>query len=514
MDSHLNLRRQLTRNAAFNLVGQVWVALLLLMLAPVLVHGLGDQLFGVVVLAWAFLGYFTYFDLGLSQATVKFMAEHLARNDRVAAARTLWMALLVNLGVGLLCGLALAAASPILSSRVFHVPPDSRHDATVAFMMVSAALPFVLVQGMLRGVPSALQRFDLINLVNITASTVQWGAAVLLVHHGVGVRGVIASTVAVRVASTLVYGMLVLRLLPEVVTPGRWSFSGVRRFVAFSGWLAVSQYLTALLLYADRLLIASLRSVAAVTYYAVPSEAIARLWIIPGSLSPTLFPAFTDQSVAGRRSVVSEMYVRSVRYVLLLVGPIAIVLGLYAGDLLSLWMGRAFADQSTLVLQILVVGMLANCLAFVPDVAVKGLGRPDLVAKLQLVEVPIYLAVAWLMIREHGIYGAAAVWTARMISDAAGLFFLGNRAVGLSMTHFLSDRLFLSGVGCLLVLAVLLRSLRGLGSAAPLQLCVVAAAIVAYAALIWSSSLDPSERGVITRMSRSIVRAARAGVSS
>src|SRR5213078_1450237 len=199
----------------------------------------------------ALLGSVTVFDFGFSQASTKFVAEHLARNDRMGAARVLWTALPINVALGLPCAVGLAAAAPALATRVFHVPAGAQQDVIAALVLVAIALPFVLVQGMLRGVPSALQRFDLINTISMAAATVQWTSAVAFAYLGGGVRSVIAATVVVRIAGTLVYGVLAVRLLPETAARGAWSLSGVRRLASFSSWIAVSQLLTPVLMYAD-----------------------------------------------------------------------------------------------------------------------------------------------------------------------------------------------------------------------------------------------------------------------
>lgn len=55
---------------------------------------------------------------------------------------------------------------------------------------------------------------------------------------------------------------------------------------------------------------------------------------------------------------------------------------LVAFEGLMLWLGSEFADNSTLVLQLLAVGVFINSLAHVPSGLEQGAGRPDLTAKL------------------------------------------------------------------------------------------------------------------------------------
>ncbi|MCI0403070.1 MAG: flippase, partial [Acidobacteria bacterium] len=48
---------------------------------PPIIAGLGAERFGLLALAWAVLGYFNIFDLGLGRATTKFVAESLGRGE-------------------------------------------------------------------------------------------------------------------------------------------------------------------------------------------------------------------------------------------------------------------------------------------------------------------------------------------------------------------------------------------------------------------------------------------------
>ena len=73
------------------------------------------------------------------------------------------------------------------------------------------------------------------------------------------------------------------------------------------------------------------------------------------------------------------------------------------------------------------IGVFINSLGQVPFAMLQGAGRPDLTARLHLIEMPCYLLMLWLLIRSFGIDGAAAAWTVRVTVDALILFGLGHR---------------------------------------------------------------------------------------
>jgi hypothetical protein len=82
------------------------------------------------------------------------------------------------------------------------------------------------------------------------------------------------------------------------------------------------------------------------------------------------------------------------------------------------------------VLQWLAAGVFLNSLAQVPLALVQGVGRPDLTAKLHLLELPLYVLGLWWLISTFGIVGAAIAWTLRVGLDAAVLFGMAQRFLG------------------------------------------------------------------------------------
>ena len=165
-----------------------------------------------------------------------------------------------------------------------------------------------------------------------------------------------------------------------------------------------------------------------VTFYVTPFEIVTRLLIIPGALVAALFPMFSSLS-ARQTGSLRRMYRASILWVLASVGPIVLGLIFFGRWLLAHWAGSSFASESTLVTQILAVGVLINGVAMVPFALVQGLGRPDLTAKIHLFELPIYLGILVPSIRHFGIVGAATAWTIRVAVDALILLFVGDKAM-------------------------------------------------------------------------------------
>src|SRR5713226_3773494 len=431
----------LARNATLNLLAEGWTFIVLLVAMPKLVSFLGDTQFGLFSLAWVVIGYLAFLDVGVNRAATKFVSEHLAGQDHESTRLIVRTALTANLVLGLAGGLTVVLVSPYLIHSVFKVSADLQAQARLAFYAVALAVPVLLGQGVFRAVLTSFQRFGWISAVDAVTTTVQWGVAAVLAWKGHGVALVVFSTVVARILATAAYGTVLFRLLPDLQLFQIHGLHGLPKLLRFGSWVTVSQLVSPILVYLDRVLIASFVSLAAVTLYTVPYEAMTRLRIIPSRLVGMLYLAFRERGSESQRVNLQQLYEVSVRYLLLLLVPGILFLVVLGSDLLRLWMGPSFAQQASVVIQILAVGVLANALAYVPYNLLQALGRPDLTGKFHVLELPLYVVLCVVLIPRWGIAGAAMASTIRFVVDSALLFWASSRYCDCSLRRFLVSAL-------------------------------------------------------------------------
>jgi O-antigen/teichoic acid export membrane protein len=495
----------LARNATLNLVAEGWTFLVLIVAMPKLVAFLGESAFGLFSLAWVVIGYLAFLDIGVNRAATKFVSQYLAQRDDDSMRLVVRTAFVANLTLGLIGGLGITMASPYLI-HLFKVSPEFESQARLTFYTVALAVPVLLVQGIFRAVLSSYQRFAWINCVNALAITVQWGMAVLLAWKGFGVATVVFITVIARILATCAYAVVLFKLIPRIQWTKSFAHTGVLpQLLRFGSWVSVSQVVGPVLIYLDRMLIASFVSLAAVTLYTVPYEVMTRLRVIPSSLMSTLYPAFSERGLEGQQRNLHRLFERSVHYLLLLLLPGIIFLLVFGSDVLTLWMGQSFARQTVTVLEILALGVLANGVAFVPYNILQAVGRPDLTGKFHLLELPPYIALCLLIIPRWGITGAALASTLRLALDAGLLFWAVGKYCKCSLmslwTRSLRATLILS-----LALAAELALIRLSVPALWVRLGAGAASLLIYFAIVWFVIIETREKpalNAVLRMFRS-----------
>jgi len=483
----------LARNTALNFIGQVIPLFVGVVTIPFIIRGLGTDRFGILSLAWVVLGYFSLFNLGLGRATTKFVAEYLGQGQTRKLPQLVWTSIGLHIFLGTLGGLFLAVLVPLLVNRVFNITPALAGEARSTFFILAATLPIVLTAAALQGVLEAGQRFDLVNVVKIPASALLFLIPAAALPLGFNLPQIALLLLITKLGTALAYLVCSIRGFPALRQISFFDAQAMRSLFTYGGWITVSNVVSPMLEYLERFLIGALLSMTSVAYYASPYEVITRLRILPISLASTLFPAFSTLGATDAYGNLERLYARSIKYLLLIMGPMVLILVLFAQEILRLWLGGDFAEKSTLVLQILAIGVLVNSLALIPSSLIQGFGRPDITARFHLLELPIYLVLALLLVRGMGIAGAALAWSLRIGLDALLLFGASWKLFSFPLSGFVQNGV-LRGVVALLMLAGTLLMVPLLGEAVLTRVAIATTLVAVFALAGWHYVLDMTDR--------------------
>jgi len=420
--------RLLARNAFWNLLGMVLPLLVALWAIPVLIDGMGVERFGLMTVVWVAVGYFSLFDLGIGRAVTKLVAERLGTSRMQELPALIRTGLTLMWGLGLLAAVVVGLMAPWLSESAINMPDSLRPEALWSFWILAFTLPFVISSAGLIGILEAHQRFPQITAVRIPLGISNYVGPVLLLTYSNSLIAITAFIAVSRLIAWIGFRELSRRNTTLESEAPKFDRQSIRALLSFGGWITVSNVIGPLMVYFDRFLIGGVLSMSAVTFYTIPYEILTRLWLLPVAIMGVLFPAFAS-ALATDAARVSYVFYVAGRFLLVVM---AIPLGtaiLFAPEALALWLGSEFASQSTTVARWLALGVYINCLARLPFIALQGHGRPDLTAKLHIVQAILFMPLLWWLIHQYGIAGAAAGWTARIAVDTGALFYMSGRLI-------------------------------------------------------------------------------------
>lgn len=498
---HINISSGLiARNTLLNLIGLAFPLLVGVVTIPLVVRGLGTERYGLLSLAWVVLGYFTIFDLGLGRATTKYVSEALSKGEEDQVPQIVWTAATFQAILGLLGGLVLYGITDILIENVLNIPPELIGEARDTLYLLALSVPLVLLSISFGGVLEAAQRFDLMNLVRMPSSILTFILPLVGLYMGLGLPGIVALILLARLGTLAIFIFFDLKIIPEIKKYSV-SFARFSHLFAYGGWVMITSIVGPVLVYLDRFLIGSLITIAAVTYYAAPYEAVTRISIISSSLSATLFPAFSAMEGGKDRQKLGLFFARSVKYVFLICGTIVALVIVFAKEILQIWLGSDFVVESTLSMQVLSLGVLINSLAIAPFSFLQGVGRPDLPAKFHLIELPIYIGIAWILVKQYGIAGAAGAYTIRVMLDTFLLLMATFRVYKFPCNISKESGMKFSVAG-IVMFAISMYGLKQVTHALPIavQSLLFIGLFALFVWAVWNFILDDIDRGVICRM--------------
>jgi O-antigen/teichoic acid export membrane protein len=467
---HLTRGRLLARNTLWNLLGSGAPALVALLALPILIRHIGVSRFGVLTIIWTVVGYFSVFDLGLGAALTRMVADRLGTGQKDEIPSLVWTSLALMFGLSLLGAVILAALSPMLVHSILKVPATLQPESLGAFLLLAGCLPFMITTTGLRGVLEAQQHFGVVNAIRIPTNAFTFVGPLAVLPFSNNLVPVVAVLAAGRILAWMAYLMSCLKAMPELRTRFACARYHVGYVLRFGTWMTVSNVISPLMFYVDRILIGAMVSLAAVAYYATPFEVVSRLLTIPSALAGVLFPAFTV-TFSQDRNRTAWLLLRGQKYIFLAIFPVILVIVTLANDGLRVWLGAEFALNSTSVLRWLAAGVFLNSLAVLPWVLIQGAGRPDLTAKFHMIELALYLPILWFMVRNYGVRGAAMAWTGRVLLDTMFLLFAAQ--------HFLRQQgRFAGRMGAAIASALTLLWVATLPSTASERVLFLAAALL------------------------------------
>lgn len=460
-------------NATVIFIGAIAPLAVVMVTVPAYLSLIGPERYGILLLIWIVLDYFAIFGVGLDASTTNHLARH--RDDKTAREEIFWSAILVNAVLGLLGGLAVFFVGTFLLSHTALISDEYRTEILTSIPWIAAAIPVITVSAVLTGTLQAFESFVELTVLQFIGSIVLQVAPLAVAFcYGPDLLWLVAAAVLSRLA---IGGLLMIAVVHVLKIGRRVCFSLVRMksLVKFGSWVAVTGLISPILVNLDRVLIGWILGAANVAYYTVPYNIVNKISMLPFSLVKALFPRF---SIYDRQRALSTSH-EAIMSLAVILAPLLITGMFVCTPFLQLWLGKEFAGHAQGIGEILIAGLWFNCLAYIPFAFLQAQGRPDLVAKLHMLELAPFAVLLWLALILGGLKGAALAWSIRVAADSFLLFYVSGQ-----LRTIFPYLAFPTGM-VLVVLALTIFVPRGLGWYAVLAIVLI------FSVCIWAAASAP-----------------------
>ncbi|HEX8220662.1 MAG TPA: oligosaccharide flippase family protein [Chloroflexia bacterium] len=397
---------QFLKNSISGYLSSATIIVIGLLLTPLLVRELGHQVYGVWVLVTSLGIYLTLLDLGIADATTRYVATARAVQDSRQVTAVVSTAFAICLAGGLL-SLVLTTVLTFLVLPTLNTPQELLPAAQWLLMSLGIGSTAVLSSRVFDGALRGAQRYDLANALQIGFSVSLAGGTAIVLLLGGGLAGI--AWVNLTAGLLLAVGQMVVGRL--AVPDARLARRGVqgalaRELVGFSGWVLVTNISSRIYTHFDAVLLAIFLPVRVITPYNLGYRVASLLGEGLYPVMKLLFPIAADLHQRQENEALRRLLVQGTKVALAISIAGGITLWFLGDALIRLWIGPNL-EEATPILYFFVVFFIISNTSQPAREVLKGQGRMKMLALMAVVETVLNLGLSVVLVQFYGAPGVA-----------------------------------------------------------------------------------------------------------
>lgn len=403
---------------------------------PFVIRSLGDRWYGLWILVGTFVGYYGFFDLGLSSAIQRFVSRALGEGDNTGMSRVFNTCLVMFIIAGLLSlviSIVVAAISP-----AFIDDPTDIHIFRVVIMLIGLDMALSFPVRAFEGFLYANVRFDVVNIIEISKLLTRTAFIVVFLLRGHGIIALALITLSVDIVSYLCVALYVRRSFPGIsVDITQFERGRIRQLFSYSIYSFLSNVANKLRFHVDSFVITGFLGLSFVTHYNIGARISMYYMLLITSATALMMPVFSRLEGMGDYEQIRDKFV----FVSKLNAIFSVFIGgsilIYGKAFITRWMGSAYLD-SFHVLLVLIIGLVFNTIQITSVTLLYSLSKHKLYSVIVMAEGAANLLLSLLLVRRYGIIGVAMGTTIPML--VTSLFIVpvyANRVISLDISRYI-----------------------------------------------------------------------------
>lgn len=420
---------QTLHNALFNTSSWVLSIVFNFVFLPYIVHQLGAEAYGVLVLVLSVIGYFALLDLDLGQAVTKYVAEFRAADNSRMLADVIGVALSLYLMLGLIGAICILGLTPLIVTGLFKVEPALVTAAKISLAFGSLGFFLTMLLSALAAIPNGLNRYDVSSKIAILMSFLTTSLTVVLLYLGFGLIAVVLLNVSLSALGVLCYRLIIARLLPGVRLWPSWNRNALGKVLKFGLYSSLSRISYIVQFQTDRLVTGAILGASWVTYYFVPFSIVQKAMTVTSRVSGVILPVVSGLQGSADAIAVNRLYVKASRLIVTMATAVCLPILLFGDDFLRLWMGPEFAQHSGRVLVLITMALYADAFTNVPSFVLQGLGLTKVTGTFAIANAIVNVALLYPLGKWLGLNGIALAFLISSAGVAPVFIVYANRKI-------------------------------------------------------------------------------------
>lgn len=426
------MKKLLIQGVLINLISQGWLLLLVFFFTPFIFKTLGKELFGIFALSTSLLRYAGVFDLGLKQATVKYIAEYDGRKQYGQINRIAAVTLLLFVVLAVANAVVVYLLVNLLVYKIFNIAEASQAIASRVFQITALNIFLHFLTEHATAIAHGKQRFAIFNIKTWIVGTANIAGIAFALWQG----------------KSLTYGLLLVSLAQIATLILVWFFNikllAVRPFFTFrfDKKLLTNLFDFGIFKFASNLggelvaqtgnfIIGSFLLIRYIPLFAIPHSLTQKASIIIAQIVTTIFPfaAYLEGKKAKKYIIALSVKGQFLNAGIALI--IAVGLFFLGEPFLAWWIADpTFARQAALPLKILAVAYFLKSFSAIPGAITDGLGKTKITAFFSLGNGVLTLLFTLVFVPQFQFAGAAlAILASTLITFPTFLYIFYTRVL-------------------------------------------------------------------------------------
>lgn len=352
-----NIHRTIGRNSFSNLLRHLVNAVTIIVLTPKIINSIGNAQYGLWALIFSIIGYAGILDMGIQQATIKFIAHYNGVNDKnelnKVASTALFFFSAIGISAALFCWVIapnvivyfLKDASLLLVSRTL-------------FAIIGVDVIFVFIANVCTGIILGIQLYHIKGFVDIFCCLIRLASTIYFLNNGYGIVALAWIKLGIDLFSTI-------SLLLICINNAKIRFSlfyinkkTFKMMISFGSKIFLSSSMIRLNNYTNDVIISLFMNTVWVAYYSVALSFTSYLRGIFITITAIFLPIFSEINAIDDPGRVEKIYLQYTRYLIILFIPSCIGIYAFGYYFVKFWINVDYAEHCLHAIKIFGVDLL------------------------------------------------------------------------------------------------------------------------------------------------------------
>jgi len=403
----LNVRQQLFKNVFSSWFAYLVRITITFFFVPYITGVLGDARYGVWVIIFQTIFFFSLLDLGLTSALTRYISKFLAEHDFDRINRVLNTANLMYFVVGLVAFAGIYGFMELFFGYFRISDPTLLTEGKHALLILGGYMAFNFIALPFGNTLGSFHRYDIVNALNIGEEIIRTLLMVYMLWQGHGLVALALVIVLLTVMKHLVAAAILLKIHPEVDIQPQLADRATASMLFSYSRISVGISLCWLIIFnTDAILLGLMGTATAAGIYYPGAQLMRYLRNLINAVALPLIPAVSHEESTGQLERVQRLYLKAVRYVAYFSFAITAAILVYAPDFVKLWLPEEFFE-ATQVMQVLAVGTMFLLPQVIGNAILFGIEQHRKLLIVLAVESVLKLGLAFWLIRDYGLLGMA-----------------------------------------------------------------------------------------------------------